>query len=239
MRVKRIDMIFIIVLIVITLFSIDFLINQSHREIIENISNFPYFQNLASGLLITFFTCLIGNLLPFPTPYTFVLCYSSLPFLSLNPLIPLLIGFIASIGCLLGELAGYFVGVGVSELISEDKHQYLKNYQNFLVNHPKIAPFLIFIFGLTPLNDDLITVPLGILRYNLKKIIFWNWLGKFGLMLIFSYNFLNICILLGGENWILSIITLYLLTIFVYIFIKIDIIEFMNKFFKFKAEQNI
>jgi hypothetical protein len=120
-------------------------------------------------------------------------------------------------------------------LISYEKYQNLKKYQLYLINHPKLAPFLIFLFGLTPLNDDMITVPLGIIRYNLKKTIFWCWLGKLGLMLIFSYNLINICSLLGGESWILSIITLYLMTIFIYLLIKIDIIEYFKKRVRLKS----
>lgn len=239
MRIKRIDLIFMIIMVIITIISIDFIINESHREIIENISRFPPFQNLALGLLITFLVCLMGNLIPFPTPYTFVLCYSSLPFLNLNFFIPFIIALIASLGSLIGELGGYFLGMGISELISDETYLNLKNYQQYLVNHPRLAPILIFIFGLTPLNDDLITVPLGIIRYSLKKTIFWCWLGKLGLMLIFSYNLINICSLLGGENWILSIITLYLLAIFMYLLIKIDILEYLKKKFRFKSKKNL
>ena len=233
MGIKRIDIVFILILCVITIVSIDFIVNESHRILIEDISRYPPFQNLGLGLLITFITCLIGNLIPFPTLYPFVLCYSSLPFLSLNFFLPLLVGFIASIGSLIGEMGGYLIGRGISGLITDVKYQNLKKYQQYLIEHPKIAPFLIFIFGLTPLNDDLITVPLGIIRYDFKKTVFWCWLGKLGLMLIFSYNLMNLCTLLGGDNWILSIITLYLVTIFSYVLLKFDIMEYINKKFGF------
>ncbi len=223
------DFVFFIILGIITIISIDFILNEPHRVFIENISRYPPFLDLASGLLITFLVCLIGNLLPIPTPYTFVVCFSSLPFLQLNLLIPLIVALIASLGCLVGELAGYFVGRGASAFISEEKSQNLKKYQKFLFEHPKTAPFMIFIFGFTPLNDDFITIPLGIIKYSLFKTIFWCWIGKLSLMLVFSYNLVNICSLLGGENWILSIVSMYLITILLYIMIKIDLIEFYNK----------
>jgi len=224
MKLKRIDLVFVVLLIIVTIVSIDFLINESHREIIENISKYPQFQDLASGLIITFLVCLIGNLLPIPTPYTFVVCFSSLPFLQMNPFIPILVAFIASLGCMIGEIGGYVVGRGASALISEERSQNLKKYQLFLIEHPRTAPLLIFIFGLTPLNDDFITIPLGIIKYSFLKTIFWCWLGKLGLMLIFSYNLFSICNLLGGESWILSIVSLYLIIIVMYIMIKIDLL---------------
>ena len=224
------DCVFFIILGIITIISIDLIINESHRVFIENIASIPPFQDLASGLLITFLVCLIGNLLPIPTPYTFVVCFSSLPFLQMNPFIPIVVAFIASLGCMIGEICGYVVGRGASSFISKERSQNLKNYQLFLVEHPRTAPILIFIFGLTPLNDDFITIPLGIIRYSFLKTIFWCWLGKLGLMLIFSYNLLNICSLLGGESWVLSIISLYLIIVLMYIMIKIDLLEFYKKF---------
>jgi len=171
LKLKKADYIFFILIIIITIISVDLLINISHREAIENISKYASFQNLGTGLLITFWVCLVGNLLPVPTPYIFVVCFSSLPFLQMNIFVPLLVGFIASLGCLIGEMGGYLIGRGAAEIISDDRMENLKNYQQYLVNHPKLAPFLIFLFGLTPLNDDMITIPLGIIKYDAKRTI--------------------------------------------------------------------
>ncbi|MFX1593050.1 MAG: hypothetical protein ACFFCL_10180, partial [Promethearchaeota archaeon] len=59
--------------------------------------------------------------------------------------------------------------------------------------------------------------------------IFWIWLGKLGLMLIFAYNLFNICIFLGAENWILSIITLYFTVIIVYTMLRVNFVELFKK----------
>ncbi len=236
MKLKKIDVVFIIVFVLLTILSLDLLVNTSHREAIENISRYPQFQDIYSGLLITFWVCMIGNLLPVPTPYTFVVCFSSEPFRQLNIFIPLLVGFIASLGCLVGEMAGYFIGRGASEIISFDRTENLKTYQKYLVDHPKIAPLLIYLFGLTPLNDDMITIPLGLIKYDIKKTIFWVWFGKLGLMLIFAYNILNICTFLGGENWLFSIVTLYFTVIMVYLMLRVNIIEILRKFKEKKSK---
>jgi len=229
LKLKKADCIFFILIIIITIISVDLLINISHREAIENISKYASFQNLGTGLLITFWVCLVGNLLPVPTPYTFVVCFSSLPFLQMNIFAPLLVGFIASLGCLIGEMGGYLIGRGAAEIISDDRMENLKNYQQYLVNHPKLAPFLIFLFGFTPLNDDMITVPLGMIKYDAKRTILFIWLGKLGLMFIFAYNVFNICQLIGGENWIFSIATLYFTVITVYLMLKVDIAKIFKK----------
>jgi len=148
----------------------------------------------------------------------------------MNPFIPILVAFIASLGCMVGEIGGYAVGRGASGLISRERSQNLEKYQIFLIEHPRTAPLLIFIFGLTPLNDDFITIPLGIIKYSFLKTIFWCWLGKLGLMLIFAYRLFNICSLLGGKNWVLSIVSLYLIIIFMYLMVKIDLLAFFKNF---------
>ena len=107
MKLKKADLVFIFLFIILTVISIDLLSNVSHQEAIENISKYEPFQNLATGLLITFWVCVIGNLLPIPTPYTWVVCYSSQPFLTLNPLVPLLVGFIVALEPLLAYRSSF------------------------------------------------------------------------------------------------------------------------------------
>ncbi|MHA1931234.1 MAG: VTT domain-containing protein [Promethearchaeota archaeon] len=229
MKLKKVDYIFLVFIVIISVLSVDLSINISHREAIENISKIAPFQNLGTGLLITFWVCLLGNLLPVPTPYTFVVCFSSLPFLQINFFLPLIVGFIASLGCLVGEMGGYLIGRGAAEIISDERMEKLRNYQQYLIDHPKLAPFLIFLFGFTPLNDDMITIPLGIIKYDIKRTILFVWLGKLGLMLVFAYNLFNICQLIGGENWIFSIATLYFTIIMVYLMLKVDFTRFFKK----------
>ena len=228
MKLKKIDATFIVIIAILTVISVDLLFNKAHQEAIENISKYEPFQNLGTGLLITFWVCVIGNLLPIPTPYTWVVCYSSQPF-KVNLFIPLLIGFIASLGCLIGEIGGYILGRGTAEIISEMRKEKLKKFQQYLIDHPRFAPLLIFVAALTPISDDLITIPLGIIKYSPKKTIFWCWLGKFGLMLIFAYNLINICNLIGGESWILSIITLYVIVILIYSMFRINLLKVKEK----------
>ncbi|MFX0029293.1 MAG: VTT domain-containing protein [Candidatus Hermodarchaeota archaeon] len=230
MKLKKIDYVFLVLIISITILSIDLILNATHRKIIEDISKYAPFQNLGTGLLVTFWVCLVGNILPVPTPYTFVVCFSSQPFLQINHFVPLIVGFVASLGCLIGELVGYLVGRGASELISEEGAENLKKYQQYLINHPKLAPLLIYLFGFTPLNDDMITIPLGLIKYNFIKTVFWIWLGKLSLMIVFAYNLVRICTLIGGESWIISIISLYIIILLVYLMLKVDILELLRKF---------
>ncbi|MFX1274507.1 MAG: VTT domain-containing protein [Promethearchaeota archaeon] len=233
MKLKKVDVVFVILLIILTLFTFDLLFFEDHRAIITNIWDIESFEQIGFEfitlkLLIVFLVCLVGNVSPIPSPYTWSVCLGFAYFV-INPLIPLLFGIVAALGSLLGELVGYYIGRGTAEIISDERKENLKGLQVFLLNHPKIAPFLIFLFGATPLTDDLLTIPLGILKYDVKKTIIFCWLGKFCLMLLFAYNVFWICDIFGGENWILSIISLYLIIILIYLMLRVNIVELIKK----------
>jgi uncharacterized membrane protein YdjX (TVP38/TMEM64 family) len=147
--------------------------------------------------------------------------------------------FIASLGCLVGEMGGYLVGRGASEVISEEKLENLNKMQKYLIGHPKLAPLLIFFFGLTPLNDDLLIVPLGLIKYDAKKTILFCWLGKFGMMLVLAYNLVNVCSLIGGENWVISIVSLYVLITMSYLFIRVDFRKLLLKIRKLNEKKTV
>jgi len=241
MKIKKVDAAVFILLLILTILTIDFMIFEEHRSLITNIWDIENLSTIGldqMGLRISivFIVCLVGNLSPLPSPYTWSVCLG-FAYFSINPLLTLLFGIVASFGCLIGEITGYYIGRGAEKVISEERKDNLKDLQVFLVEHPKIAPFLIFLFGLTPLNDDFLTIPLGILKYDVKKTIIFCWLGKLGLMLLFAFNLFGICGILGGESWILSIAGLYAIVLMIYIMLRVNVAEFLKHRLKQKEKQ--
>ena len=55
------------------------------------------------------------------------------------------------------------------------------------------------------------------------------WLGKLGMMMIMAYNVLNICNLIGGETWELTIASLFAIVILIYLMVRIDVIKKIKK----------
>ena len=241
MAIKKVDIVFIIILAIVTIIMVDFMLFEEHSQALTNIwdisaiqsttySNFA--EEMFGRMLIVFVVCVVGNLLPVPTPYSWAVCLGS-AYVLVNPLLPLLFGFVAATGCLIGEIVGYLIGRGAAEVISEERTQKLEKGQQYLIDHPKTAPFLIYLFGLTPLNDDMLTVPLGLIKYSAKKTIIWIWLGKLSMMILFAYNIINICGLIGGESWITSIIFLYIIVLMIWALLRID----FSKLFKKRVEK--
>jgi len=236
-KIKKIDIIFIVILTIFTIMAIALFFVPEYQALITNIWDIDavdtavyedFMEEMFSRMAIVFVVCIVGNLLPVPTPYSWAVCLGA-SYIVVNPFLPLLFGIIAAFGCLVGEMVGYLIGRGAAEIISEERARNLDKYQQYLVEHPKLAPFLIFLFGLTPLNDDMLTVPLGLIKYSAKKTILWMWLGKLGMMLLFAYNVINICGLIGGENWFISIATIFAIVIMIWAMIRVDFSKIFKK----------
>ena len=52
----------------------------------------------------------------------------------------------------------------------------------------KFGPVVIFLFALTPLPDDLLFIPLGVMRYSIVRVFVPAVIGKFCMNLIVAYS---------------------------------------------------
>ena len=85
----------------------------------------------------------------------------------------------------------------------------------------------IFFFALTPLPDDLLFIPLGIMRYRFVKVFIPALLGKMLMCFILAYSgYLSIGVIksiFGGEGgWLGVVVTSALLVIVIAVILKID-----------------
>ena len=116
-----------------------------------------------------------------PIPYTVVIFILG----GLQAFDPFLIAVAAGFGSAIGEFSGYLLGLGGRKVIG-DKY---KKRMNFLTKlFKKYGSIAIFIFALTPLPDDLLFIPLGVMRYSLLRAFIPALLGKFLSNLIIAYS---------------------------------------------------
>jgi len=98
---------------------------------------------------------------------------------------PLWIAVAAGAGAAIGEFSGYAIGFGGRRVVG-DKY---KKRMDFLTKlFKKYGTIAIFVFALTPLPDDLLFIPLGVMRYNLLRAFVPALLGKFFSNLIIAYS---------------------------------------------------
>ena len=143
---------------------------------------FNWLENFANqfGYFGIFLISLIGSLsIFFPIPYTVVI------FTLGQTLEPVLIAVAAGVGSAVGEFSGYLLGWGGRKVISER----YKRKMEFLVKvFDRYGSIAIFLFALTPLPDDLLFIPLGVMRYKIIRMFIPALAGKFLMSLIVAYS---------------------------------------------------
>ena len=97
---------------------------------------------------------------------------------------PLFIAVAAGAGAAVGELSGYLVGLGGRKVIGE---RYKRKMDILMKLFQRFGPIVIFVFALTPLPDDLLFIPLGVMRYKILNAFIPALLGKFVSNLIIAY----------------------------------------------------
>ncbi len=99
----------------------------------------------------------------------------------------------------------------------------------------RYGPLAIFAFALTPLPDDLLFIPLGIMRYKLVKALIPALLGKILMLFILAYfgriSADAILLIFGeGNMWVGMTITAVLLTIILVLLLRIDWEKVVQKY---------
>jgi membrane protein YqaA with SNARE-associated domain len=180
------------------------------------VTNYGY----AGAFLISIF----GNFtIFFPVPFTItVYAFGA----TLNPL---LLGLVCGIGSTLGEFSAYLIGMGGRKVIEGRYEERLESAKRLIQRY---GATIIFLFALLPLPDDVILIPLGVLRYDLKKALGAMFLGK-TIMLTFvayagrySYTFVKDIFESGGVFG--GVASVALLVIILVAMMKIDWTRFID-----------
>jgi membrane protein YqaA with SNARE-associated domain len=172
-----------------------------------------------------------------PVPYTLIIFTLSLTG-QWNSALLIIAG---GLGSALGELTGYALGYFGRRAISEERQRKM----TYLVRvFDRYGPLAIFVFALTPLPDDLLFIPLGIMKYKFYKAFIPSLIGKF-LMIFILVNSGSIAgtIFSGlfGENGNLwgMIITTILLVIVIIALYRIDWEKVLRKYVGERGETKV
>jgi len=204
-------------------------------EILQQISQWMNDIAFQYGYFGIFLISLLGALsIIFPIPYTVIIF--TLGGTSEGPFEPLWIAVAAGLGSAVGEFSGYLLGFGGRKAISDKYKRKMDFLMKIFERHGWIS---IFIFALTPLPDDLLFIPLGVMRYSFLKAFIPALVGKFFMNLIVAYSgrfSLQIIKNIFGveSDWISALISMVLATvllilIFVLMF-KVDWEKYFEKY---------
>ncbi|MEM2910662.1 MAG: VTT domain-containing protein [Nitrososphaerota archaeon] len=131
------------------------------------------------GYFGSFIISFLGSLIPFlPLPYLFPIVLLSMK------LDPLLIGVLSGLGGSLGKVTSYMVGRFWRRFMSQDSKNRLEFFKSMIDKYGAVA---VFLFALTPLPDDVIYIPMGIIGYGFLKFMLANCAGKVVLAIFVAY----------------------------------------------------
>jgi membrane protein YqaA with SNARE-associated domain len=186
------------------------------------------------GYLGVFIISFIGSVsVIFPIPYTIVI------YILGSVLDPIFVALSGGLGSALGEFSGYTLGYYGRTVVSEERR---RKMDYMLKIFGKYGPAAIFLFALTPLPDDLLFIPLGVIRYPFWKAFIPALLGKTLMTFILAYSgqqSIQIIKTLFGEAGLLgTIITTALLILIIVAIIKIDWEKLFEKYVGAKKEDS-
>lgn len=96
-----------------------------------------------------------------------------------------LIALVASIGGTLGEISGYVLGYGGRTFVSPERSETYQKAETWMKRHGGLT---IFLFALIPFFIfDFVGIAAGVLRYPVKRFLFFAWLGRLPRSLIECY----------------------------------------------------
>ncbi|MHC3129445.1 MAG: DedA family protein [Candidatus Bathyarchaeota archaeon] len=170
------------------------------------------------GYFGVFIISFIGSVsVVFPVPYTIVI------YLLGAVLDPFFVAVSGGLGSALGEFSGYALGYYGRTVVSEKRRRKM----DYMVKvFDRYGPAAIFFFALTPLPDDLLFIPLGVMRYPFWKAFIPALFGKMLMTFILAYSgqqsIAIIETLFAGSGLLGTAITSALLILIIVAMIKLD-----------------
>lgn len=155
-----------------------------------------------------------------PIPYTIAL-------LAIAPAFnPLLFAVAVGLGSAAGELTGYGIGYVGGWVIGKKRR---RQSDAMLRIFNRFGAPVIFLFALTPLPDDLLFIPLGLMRYSLWKAFAVCVAGKFCMALLIAYSGL-VTEGLFIADWLFAVITTVLLAVLVVAMFRINWVKLAGRY---------
>lgn len=180
------------------------------------------------GYTGAFLISIFGNFtLFFPVPYVITIYAFGA---TLNPI---LLGIACGLGSTIGEFSAYFVGRGGRRVIDEKYGKQLETAKMLVQTH---GMAIIFLFAVLPLPDDLILIPLGMLRYSLKKAIVAMFAGKLIMCTAVAYagrySYAIIKDIFASSGWVGGFASTALVILIIYAMLKIDWTKYIDQSLK-------
>jgi len=236
---RKSDILLLISIIILSLYFLVSMIIPGLGSPIVIIYNWLLDFSLVLGYLGDFLISFLGNatvLIPFPYMIVTFILGGLIDEVTYEFLFdPWLVGLLSGFGAVLGEMTGYFIGYGGGQFLDKNQRNAFREY---IDEHPRATPFVLWFLAATPIPDDVLIIPLGAARYPWWKVLipqfigktmfmtFIAWSGRFGLSIVGS--------LLGSTDPSsiasrgIEIASVFMIVLAVYVLVRIDWMKLMT-----------
>ncbi len=228
---KHVNLFLIIFLIIVILITIFSALNPDFGQIFalgrwfdkDKLSIVPFWVAIGFTMLL----CFLGALIPIPVPYALPVTLFTITWVNYYPefalgLIILLV-LLAAAANAVGDMLDYVIGRGAEYIVSQEDPEMEDRWSQIILKYPKAIPGVVMIFAVSPLPDSLLMVPLGVVKYDIKKTFLWMLIGKIIMMFIFALiGILALDITFSEEDWLIGVIFLYVMWGMLFVMIKVS-----------------
>jgi membrane protein DedA with SNARE-associated domain len=179
------------------------------------------------------------NLIPFAGPSNlFIASTAALSIADANPTTLVIIGFLVAIGAALAKGIHYMITFFVSKHLSEKRRQRLDADASKI---RRWAFLLLFVAAASPIPDEPVIIPLGLMKYSPAKFFLAYFLGKISITVAGAF--------LGNwtgnyfSSWLnteaMIVISIVLTIVVTVILLKVDLGKLTEKFLKRKPVRKV
>jgi uncharacterized membrane protein YdjX (TVP38/TMEM64 family) len=185
-------------------------------------------------LLVILFSSFGLNLIPFAGPSNlFIASTAALSIVDADPATLVAVGFLVALGSALAKSIHYMVTFFVSKHLSEKRRQRL---DADALKVKRWAFLLLFAAAATPIPDEPVVIPMGLMKYSPTKFFTAFFLGKLSITVLGA--FLGSWTKSAFSEWLnndtMIVLSVVLTIVATVILLKVDVGKLMEKIFRRK-----
>ena len=186
-------------------------------------------------LLLIFLGSFGFNLIPFAGPSNlFIASTAALSLVNADPATLVAVGFLVALGSALAKSIHYMVTFFVSKHLSEKRRQRL---DADALKVKRWAFLLLFAAAATPIPDEPVVIPMGLMKYSPTKFFTAFFLGKLSITVLGA--FLGSWTKSAFSEWLnndtMIVLSVVLTIVATVILLKVDVGKLMAKIFRRKT----
>jgi membrane protein DedA with SNARE-associated domain len=181
-------------------------------------------------LLGVLFGSFVANLIPFAGPSNLLIASTAALSVQSDPLT---LGFLVALGAALAKGLHYIVTFFIGKHLGEKRRQRLDAEA---LKVKRWAFLLLYVAAATPIPDEPVVIPLGLMKYNIAKFFVAFFLGKISITIIGAYlgNWSESTLSSMISQEALIVISIILTIVVTIILLKVDVGKIAEKILKRK-----